>query len=310
MRDAVMIAGRIDRLPEMAALARLAGDDLATAAINEWSVVFGMPTEPVTPPQQVGRGLTAALWARHVRDADEATPSARQLARFNLPIAAALVTENPRPLVGSEAWCGRIHRFFERMGVSGVRIGLDRGGRWRAVPGPVPWVLAPARETPLTPPVRFELGRMAAGFLGGRAVLDQYGPDRLAETLVVLRAAAQGKPVPPGQLEPERRARLMTAARSFDDDERALLAEATDESLQPSAFAALVAPFARTAHRAGLLAAGQASVAIDAVLQGGAGSAAARRRATSASSAARALIAWSIGPDGLSAREAVAGEVD
>lgn len=306
LRESVLSGGRIDRLPEMAALAMLADQPLAAQVINGWSTVFDLPTIEASVAPAVGRGLTDALWARHVADGAEDTPAARLLARFSLPIAAALVAEAPRPLVGSDAWCGRLQTFFARLGVPDVHIGLDRNGQWRAVPGPTPWVLAPARETPLTPPVRFRLGQMAAGFLQGRALLTQFGPDRLAEALGILQSNADGKPVPPGQLEPERRARLMTAARSFDAEERALIDQVDGADLTPEALAALITPFTRTAQRAGLLAAGSPAVAIEAILQAGAGSASARRRATMASPDARAVIAWSIGPDGLSAREAVA----
>lgn len=310
LRHQIIADGHIDRLPELAALERVGGADQAAAVIAELAAVFGIQVAADAPALTPGRGLTDALWDRHVRDADERGPTGDLLARVWAPIAAALVDDAPRPLVGSESWCTQLGTFFTRLGVPGVHVGLDRSGAWRAVPGPVAWVLAPAREAPLNASARFRLGRMAAEFRAGRGLLRLHGADRVASALQALQAGAKGadQPLLDGPLTPAQRARLHVVSQSLEAPLIAALRSIDPSALTTEAVAALEAPFARTADRMGLLAAGAPDVAFDAILRAGGGSPAARRRAVSDSPSARALIAWAIGPDGLAAREAVAAD--
>lgn len=299
--------GEVDWLPALAALEEARGDAAAAAVVAELGAVFGIEIAAEPIPIVEGRGLTDALWVRHVRVDDEDCPAGRILEQVWRPLAAVFTGPAPRPLVGSDAWRERVAAFFERLGVAGVQISLNRSGEWQAIPGVTPWVLAPARETPLDATTRFTLGRMAAGFRAGRALLMQAGAERIAAGIAILRAATRGEEPPSGVLDGGERARLIEAAGALDPDERATL-QASD-LLDSTAFAALLNPFARTADRVGLLACRSAAVAFDAVLRSGAGSPAARRRALPGVPVARALAAWAISADGRAAREAVATSI-
>lgn len=298
--------GSVERLPALAALEAARGNAHAAATVGELGAVFGLSIDAAPVELPAGRGLNDALWAAHIRAAGEDTAAGRLLAAAWLPLAAVLGGAAPRPLVGSDAWRERLTAFFTHLGVPGVHVGLNPTGEWQAVPGATPWVLAPARETPLDAATRFSLGRMAAGFRGGRALLRRAGVERISAGLAVLRGAARDEAAAGDALEIAERARLAEAAKALDPDLRTRLADSPEEAIHADTLAALLNPFATTADRAGLLACGSAEVAFDAVLRGGAGSPAARRRALPGSPAARSLVAWALSADGLAAREAVA----
>ena len=95
----------------------------------------------------------------------------------------------------------------------------------------------------------------------------------------------------------ERRARLVAAAAGLEPADRAALAEAPEAVFAPGAVASLVEAFQATGRRAGLLACGDLTAALDVVLGRGGGSPRARRQALAAHPPALALLAWALSAD-------------
>jgi hypothetical protein len=289
-----------EALAELARLHHRRGDAVGAELARRAAEYVGADLEPMDAFALEYAQLQPSDWEAHVQVAAEAHPTAELLARVADPVAAALAGPPLPGLSGAERWQGEVCALFERLAVPRPRIGLAPDARWggRLVPGPL--VLVPAREAPLDEAARFYLGTLAAGFGRGRLLVLGANPAVVAGALAALRrGVTQEKHLISLEeaLPVERRARLVAAAAGLEPADRAALAEAPEAVFAPGAVASLVEAFQATGRRAGLLACGDLTAALDVVLGRGGGSPRARRQALAAHPPALALLAWALSAD-------------